>query len=165
MEAVMFGQEPDTSPTPSHFEGYIGTGVWVKVAGHFGPRLAEWAGSFYMLILGLVYLSIPTLFDQPLYVYFKAVFGTQILPGVALFLFGVLGLIGLAVNGMRKEVTPWIRYSRAMVGMLLFTGMSTCFFLSGIFSEWVVWYPVAAVVELVNMFRTSRDAGESHGKL
>jgi hypothetical protein len=158
MEAVMFGQDDKPRTLPYH-----GPGVWVTVASHFGPRLSEWAGSASMLLLGVVYLFIFGLFDDPEYIYFKAVFGTQTLPGVVLFLFGFLGLIGLTVNGMRKEVTPWIRYSRAMVGFLLFTGMSTCFALSGVFSVWLAWYPVAAAVELVNMFRTSKDAGESYG--
>lgn len=157
MEAVM-----DKTEQPAMT--FTGPAVWVRVAGHFGPRLSEWAGSFQMLILGVVFVSVPDLFDGRTFVYFKAVFGTQIFPGVVLFLFGFLGLVGLTVNGMRREVTPWIRYSRACVGFLLFTGMTTCFMLSGIVSVWLAWYPVAAVVELVNMFRTSKDAGEnSHG--
>lgn len=158
MEAVMFGQDK-----PEPVQAYSGPGVWVRIASHFGPRLSEWEGSFHMLLLGVVFLVQPDLFTIPEFMYFRAVFGTQILPGAALTVFGFLGLIGLTVNGLRREITPWIRFARAMVGFMLFTGMTTCFALSGVFSTWFAWYTVAAVVELVNMFRTSKDAGESYG--
>ena len=152
----------DNDHAPRTFIGYTGPSVWTIVGNHFGPRLAEWSGSATMVIMGVILLGRDDVFDQSTMIYFKAVFGTQVLLGVLLFLFGFLGLLGLTVNGMRKEVTPWVRYSRAMVGFLVFTGMSTCFALSGIFTLWAAWYPVAAACELVNMFRTSKDAGESY---
>lgn len=146
-----------------HVYSYIGPSVWVKaIAGHFGPRLSEWAASVNMLLLGVVYLGPSSVIDSAPYVYFKALFGSQVLPGAVLFTFGFLGLLGLTINGMRKEVTPWLRIVRAGVGFFLFLGLTTCFAMSGVFSTWLAWYPVAVVVEMFNMFRTGRDAGENH---
>lgn len=142
--------------------GYSGVGVWVRIAEHFGPRLNEWTGSLNMFFLGVVYLVQTDIFETRTYTYFKAVFGTQILIGSVLTVFGILGLIGLTVNGMRREITPWMRTARAQVGFFVFAGMSACFALSGVFSTWFAWYTVAAVAELINMFRTGKDAGEYH---
>jgi hypothetical protein len=145
--------------TVPHYIGYAGPSIWTSVGNHFGPRLAEWFLSVSMFIQGVVMLANPTIFNQSQLVYFRAVFGTQTLLGVILLTCGVLGLIGLMVNGYRKEVTPWVRTARACVGFMIFTGMSTCFAMSGQYTLWLAWFPVAAVAELVNMFATSKDAG------
>ena len=143
--------------------GYAGPSLWTVIGSHFGPRLSEWGCSLNMIILGVVFIARDDIFNTRTFTYFKAVFGSQIVPGSVLFLFGFLGLMGLTINGMRREVTPWIRYSRACIGFLLFTGMSTCFALSGIYTVWLAFFPVAALIELVNMFTTSKDAGETNG--
>lgn len=44
---------------------------------------------------------------------------------------GLLRLVGLVINGGRKNVTPWIR---ACVGFLIFGGINYCFASSGVIS-------------------------------
>lgn len=164
MDAVAVANKPDYRPF------YVQPGFMTVVGAHFGPRLTEWSGSVSMLILGMVYLTVPDVFNRETYLYINAIFGiisnpigvsAQLFVGVLLFASGLFGLIGLTVNGMRKEVTPWIRVSRAIVGFWVFTGISTCFALTGVYGPWLAWYPVFAVVELVNMFRSSTDAGDA----
>lgn len=162
MEAVMFGQDrTDHEPRIANI-GYRGPGAWVTISTHVGPRLSEWSGSFHMMLWGYVLLSF-TVFDSKAFMYFKAIFGSQELLGAVLFAFGFFGIIGLVVNGFRKEVTPWVRFARAFVGFWAFLGMSTCFALSGVMSTWLAIYPVLAAAELVNMARTSYDAGSTYG--
>ena len=142
--------------------GYAGPGLWVVIASHFGPRLPEWTGSLSMFLLGVVCLANPDLFTlSETYTYFRAVFGSQVLLGVILFVFGFIGLLALTVNGLRKEVTPLLRTIRAIAGFLVFTGMSTCFALTGILGFWIAFFPVVAFAELINMFSTSREAGHA----
>jgi hypothetical protein len=157
--------------TVDHKPYYVQPGFMTRIGAHFGPRLSEWSGSANMLILGAIYLTVDGVFDQATYVYINTVFGLLSLPlnlapqlfvGAVLFVAGLFGFIGLTINGMRKEVTPWIRVSRAIVGFWIFTGISTCFVLSGVLGPWLAWYPVAAAVELVNMFRSSNDAGDAY---
>ena len=161
MEALVFDQEKQEM---RGVRTYAGVAIWERVAAHFGPRLSEWSNSCHMLLWGYV-LLIPNshVFSNPSFKYFAEIFGNQVFLGVVLFTFGFFGLIGLTVNGMRKEVTPWMRFARAAVGFWCFLGMSTCFALSGNISTWIAIYPVLTVVELVNMFRTSADAGEANG--
>ena len=160
-----------TVAKPSHRSYYVQPGIMTFIGSHFGPRLSEWVGSANMLLLGVVYLTVEGVFDRETYLYINAIFGLvsaplnlhpQLFVGAGLFTAGLFGFIGLTINGMRKEITPWIRVSRAIVGFWIFTGIATCFALTGVLGPWVAWYPVAAVVELVNMFRSSTDAGDAY---
>lgn len=164
MEALTLEElrnDKTVAPMILHRLGYSGPGIWLSVSNHVGPRLSEWSGSFHMLLWGLILLNFPV-FSRESFFYFKAIFQSQELLGAILTAFGVLGIIGLVINGMRREVTPWIRLARAFVGFWAFLGMTTCFALSGEISTWAAVYPVLAVAELVNMGRTGYDAGNSN---
>lgn len=163
MEAIMFGQDTSAKEQATPI-GYHGPGAWVTISTHVGPRLSEWSGSFHMLLWGYVLLNF-TVFDGKAFIYFEAIFQSQELLGAVLFAFGLFGLVGLVVNGFRHEVTPWVRFARAFVGFWAFLGMTTCFALSGVMSTWLAIYPVLAAAELVNMARTSYDAGKPHGTI
>lgn len=161
----MFGQ----SDTPAQVNyandkrSYHGPAIWAGVVStHVAPRLSEWSGSFHMLLWGYVLLAFP-IFDGKSFLYFRAIFQSQELLGSVLFAAGFFGVVGLVINGLRHEVTPWIRFARAFVGFWAFLGMSTCFALSGTITTWLAIYPVLAAAELVNMMRTSFDAGKYHG--
>jgi hypothetical protein len=47
---------------------------------------------------------------------------------------GLLQIIGLFINGARKNVTPWIRVFSTSVGFMVFGGINCCFASSGVVS-------------------------------
>jgi len=75
---------------------------------------------------------------------------------------GIMRIGGLIVNGARKKITPWIRVASASVGFMIFVGITAGYSLSGVVSTWLAIYPVFALVEILNMYRASRDAGEGN---
>lgn len=73
---------------------------------------------------------------------------------------GILRLVGLIVNGARKEVTPQIRQISAGVGCVIWVGISYGFASSDVVSTWLAIYPLFALGELVNIHRAAHDEGE-----
>ena len=140
-----------------------GGGLWVRLRVRFGPRLSEWMLGGITVGWGLVGVLNTDLFKQPGYAGFRPIFGDSLLLGIVMLMLGTARLGGLFVNGSRRDVTPWIRVTSAGVGMLIWVGMTTAYALSGVLGVWAAIYPVFALVEVINAYRASRDAGESNG--
>lgn len=139
------------------------TGIWIRIRHRFGPRMTEWMLAAITALWGAVLLLPADTFDGPAYSFMRAIFfGREDLLGAIMLALGMIRIGGLIVNGARREVTPWIRMVSAAIGFLIFVGISTGFALSGSVSTWLAVYPVFAVIEAVNVFRASHDAGESH---
>ena len=142
---------------------YAGPGLWVQITHRFGPRIPEWFLAFVTLAPGMVLLLPDETFDQPAWAGFRAIFGDENLLGWFMVLIGLMRIVGLIINGARRHVTPRIRQVSAGGGFLLFVGWTFAFAASGVVTTWLAIYPAFAVLELVNIYRASHDAGESRG--
>ena len=80
--------------------------------------------------------------------------------GWLMLVIGCLRIIGLVVNGARRNVTPQIRQFSAGIGCLIWSGISYGFASSDVVSTWLAIYPLFAVGELVNIHRAAHDQGE-----
>lgn len=117
-----------------------------------------------MILFGYVLLLPSQTFNQPAFSAFVALVPSETFLGWLMSLIGCLRIIGLVINGARKNVTPQIRQFSATVGCLLWTGISYGFASSGVISTWLAIYPLFAVSELVNINRAAHDQGEArHG--
>lgn len=134
--------------------------LWVRIQHRFGPRMMEWFYSFHMLGWGYVLLKNDSLFSQQSWSAFQQLFGTEAFLGWSMAILGMLRILGLVINGSRKEVTPHIRQFSAAVGCLVWAGISFCYYQSGVLSTWLAIYPLFALGEGVNMYRAARDQGE-----
>ena len=140
-------------------------GIYVRIKTRFGMRLSEWMIAIQTLFYGLVLLlPYDTFGSSPVYSYARHIVSENVLGGIMLF-FGVLRLVGLFVNGVRQDVTPWIRVVSAGVGFVVYTFLAWSFMLSGIPSGWLAFCVPIAVVEVVNVYRAAHDAGEYHAGL
>lgn len=139
-----------------------GVGLWVRVRHRFGPRLTEWIWATIMVGVGIIFLLPSDTFALPSYAGFRQLFGAEEGIGTVMLFLGVLRLIGLIVNGARKDVTPWIRMISAGVGFMIWIGMTFAHSLSGVLGVWAVFYPMFALVELANIYRAAHDVGEGH---
>jgi hypothetical protein len=144
--------------------GYLGPGIWIRIQKRFRTRRTEWLLAAITALLGFVTLFLGNLFDLPGYAGFRHIFGNEILLGVCLSALGILRIVGLIINGARKNVTPHIRMFSAACGCLIFAGITYCFTLSGIFGWWVVIYPMFVVTELANVYSAAHDVGEANGR-
>jgi hypothetical protein len=143
--------------------GYIGPGIWIRIQHRFRTRVPEWMLAFITALWGVVALLPGHMFDQPAFAGFKAVFGSETLLGSGMVFLGVARIVGLIVNGARKNVTPHIRMISAAFGCLIFFGISYCYMLSGVVSPWLAIYPPFVLCELINIHRAAHDVGESYG--
>lgn len=134
--------------------------VWIRIKHRFGARLSEWALACHMVLFGYILLIGEGIFQQPAWLGFAQRIDQSTL-GWFMFLLGVLRLGGLAVNGARKHVTPYIRIVSAAFGFLIFS-LITAGFTMGFPATALSVYPVFAIVELFNIYRASSDAGEAH---
>lgn len=144
--------------------GYRGEAMWVRIRHRFGPRMMEWFLAGHMILFGYVLLLPSQTFNQPAFSAFVALVPSETFLGWVMSLIGCLRIIGLVINGARKNVTPQIRQFSATVGCLLWAGISYGFASSGVISTWLAIYPLFAVSELVNINRAAHDQGEArHG--
>ena len=140
-------------------------GVWIRIQHRFGPRMMEWFMAFHTIGWGYVLLLPDRLFDQPAWAGFRALFGDENILGWIMVSLGVARLIGLVINGARKDVTPLIRQTSAGIGCMIWAGITYCYASSSIVSTWLAIYPLFAVGELFNIHRAAHDQGETrHGK-
>lgn len=148
-------------------DGYFGPGIWIRVKHRFGPRMTEWFLAGHMLIFGYVLLLPSQTFNQPAFQAFRQLvpsFGwlsSEDFLGWIMLLVGLLRIIGLVINGARKNVTPQIRQFSAGVGCLIWSGICYGFASSDVVSTWLAIYPLFFVGELVNINRAARDQGEA----
>lgn len=142
-------------------DSYAGPGIWIRVKHRFGPRMMEWFMALHTIGWGYVLLLPEELFIQPAWAGFRGLFINELAMGWMMTGLGVLRLLGLIVNGARRDVTPLIRQVSAGVGCLIWAGISYCCASSGVVSTWLAIYPLFAVGELVNIHRAAHDQGET----
>lgn len=114
----------------------------------------------HLILFGSILLLPTETFNQPAWASFRHLFRSEDLLGWIMFWVGILRLVGLIVNGARKEVTPQIRQISAGVGCVIWVGISYGFASSDVVSTWLAIYPLFALGELVNIHRAAHDEGE-----
>jgi len=143
-------------------EPHMGHGLWISISHRFGPRMTEWVIATITALLGVVILLPTKMFEQnPGWSGF-AQFASENAWGCFFLFMGSFRIIGLIINGARKNVTPWIRVISAGVGFVIWIGVCTAFAFSGVVGAWLAIYPVVAATELINIYRAATDAGENH---
>ena len=135
--------------------------LWVRIKHRFGPRLMEWFIAWVTACWGAVLLLPAETFHGASWIIFSAI-ATEEFWGTAMLLLGALRIGALVVNGVRKDVTPWIRVVSAASGFMIWVGITTGFALTGNISTWLAVYPSFAVAEIINVVRAARDAGEGN---
>lgn len=133
----------------------------LRVMPHFRLRRTEWIAAIQSVIWGLVLLAPVDTFAGPAFTFFR--FMPEEMWGAIMLVIGGLRLTGLIINGSRRTITPWMRLASAIVGWGMFTAVSLCFASSGIVSTWIAAWPVAAVIELMNIHDTAHDARQARG--
>lgn len=125
----------------------------------------EWFYSVHLMVFGGVLLLPEQTFNQPAFMAFRELVPSEDALGWLMLVVGCLRIIGLVINGARKQVTPQIRQCSAAIGCLIWTGICYGFASSDVVSTWIAIYPFFAIGELVNINRAARDQGEArHGK-
>ena len=142
-------------------QGYQGPGMWVRIQHRFGPRMMEWWMAMHMGLFGLVLLLPSQTFNQPAFIGFSETVPSEDFLGWIMFGVGCLRIIGLAINGARKNVTPQIRVFSASAGCLIWSGITYAFWSSDVMSTWISVYPLFALGELTNIHRAAHDQGEA----
>lgn len=117
--------------------------------------------AFHTIGWGYVLLLPDNTFGLPVWAGFRDLFYDEVVLGWTMTVLGVLRLIGLVVNGARRDVTPIIRQISAGVGCLIWVGITYCYASSGIVGTWLAIYPLFAAGELVNIHRAAHDQGEA----
>lgn len=146
--------------------GYRGTGMWVRIQHRFGPRMMEWFMAGHLMLFGYVLLLPSQTFNQPAFMGFNEIVPSENFLGWIMFTTGCLRIIGLVINGARKNVTPQIRQISAAAGCLIWSGIAYAFASSGVISTWIAIYPLFAIGELINIHRAAHDQGEArNGKI
>lgn len=133
----------------------------LRIAHAFRQRRTEWVAAIQCALWGVVLLAPANTFDGAAFSVFRSILAEE-LWGALLLLAGAVRLVGLIINGARKKITPWMRLGGAFVGWGIFTMISLCFASSGVISTWIAAWPVLAVVELMNISDTARDARLAH---
>lgn len=141
-------------------DGYRGPGIWIRIQHRFGPRMMEWFMAGHMILFGFVLLMPTQTFNQPAWKVLREFFPSEDILGWIMFWAGILRIIGLIINGARKNVTPQIRQVSAAIGCIIWAGITFGFYSSDVVSTWLAIYPLFAVGELVNIHRAAHDEGE-----
>lgn len=141
--------------------GYLGPGIWIRIRHRFGPRMMEWFMAGHLMLFGYVLLLPSQTFNQPAFMGFTEIVPSEDFLGWVMFVMGCLRIIGLVINGARKNVTPQIRQFSAAAGCLIWSGIAYAFASSGVISTWIAIYPLFAIGELINIHRAAHDQGEA----
>jgi hypothetical protein len=134
----------------------------VRISHAFRQRRSEWIAAVQCVLFGFVLLAPAETFSGPSFVVFREIMPEAVWGGVIASI-GVVRLAGLIINGARRRITPWMRLGGAILGCGVFTLVSVCFALSGVLSVWLAAWPVLAVVEMLNIQDTARDARQAYG--
>jgi uncharacterized membrane protein HdeD (DUF308 family) len=144
------------APLPAH-------ALYLQIKHRFHSRRTEWTAAIQSVIWGVVLLAPGDAFaSSPAFAIFREIINENVM-GWAMVIVGVVRLVGLFINGARKEITPWIRVATAAVGCGVFTFISLSFAASGVWSTWLAAWPVVAVTELFNIHGAMRDARVANG--
>ncbi|THV10589.1 hypothetical protein [Rhizobium rhizophilum] len=82
-----------------------------------------------MMMFGCVLLMPTQTFNQPAWKVFRDLFPSEDLLGWIMFGVGMLRIVGLIINGARKNVTPQIREVSAAIGCIIWTGITFGFYI------------------------------------
>ena len=134
----------------------------VRISHAFRQRRSEWVAAVQCVIFGFVLLAPVETFAGASFVVFHGIMPETYWGGL-IAVVGIVRLAGLIINGARRRITPWMRLGGAILGCGIFTMVSVCFALSGVLSVWLAAWPVLAVVEMMNIQDTARDARQAHG--
>lgn len=115
----------------------------------------------HILLFGYVLLLPSQTFNQPAFMGFNAIFPSESFLGWIMLSVGCLRILGLVINGARKNVTPQIRVFSAGAGCLIWSGIAYTFWSSDVVSTWISVYPLFALGELINIHRAAHDQGEA----
>jgi uncharacterized membrane protein HdeD (DUF308 family) len=131
---------------------------FLRIQHRFASRRGEWTAAGQSIVWGLVLLAQGDVFSTSTAFRIMAEYVTEDTLGWVMLAVGILRIIGLVINGSRKDVTPWIRVTSALLGCGAFTFISLAFAASGYFSVWLAAWPFAAFGELFNIHSALRDA-------
>jgi len=145
-------------------DGYFGPGIWIRIRHRFGPRMPEWFMAGHMILFGYVLLLPSQTFNQPAFMSFRELVSSENFLGWLMLLIGCVRIVGLVINGARKNVIPQIRQYSAALGCMIWTGIVYGFASSDVLSTWLAIYPLFALCELVNIHRAARDHGEARNE-
>lgn len=136
--------------------------LYLQLRHRFHSRRTEWTAAIQSVIFGLVLLGPGDAFNGAAFGALRDHIGEATL-GWLMVAIGLVRLAGLFINGARKQVTPWIRVTTAILGCGAFTFISLSFAASGVWSVWIAAWPVVAVTELFNIYGAMRDARVANG--
>lgn len=129
----------------------------------FGIRFPEWVGSLQAILVGLGLLHPFPAFENSQALAIFASIASEEVWGIAILALGLARFTSLVINGRRKKITPWVRLASAALSCGVWTGLSIGLFASGVVSTWWGAWPIAAFVEVINLYRASHDARVAHG--
>lgn len=115
----------------------------------------------HLIAFGWVLLLPSQTFNQPAFTGFNEIVPSEDFLGWIMFVVGCLRIIGLVINGARKNVTPQIRQFSAAAGCMIWLGIACAFASSGVISTWIAIYPLFVIGELINIHRAAHDQGEA----
>ena len=134
----------------------------LSIQHRYSSRKNEWKAAAQSIVWGAVLIAPGDAFaTSPAF----AIMGRYVTEGVmgwTMLLIGIARIIGLVINGSRKDVTPWIRVLSAIVGCGAFTFISLAFAATGYFNVWLAAWPFASFTELENIHGALRDARAHH---
>lgn len=133
----------------------------LRIAHAFRQRRTEWVAAVQCLLYGVVLLAPINTFDAAIYAALRVLMDEMVW-GTLLLVIGAVRLASLIINGSRRKITPWMRLAGSVAGCGIFTMISLCYASTGIIGPWVAAWPVLAVVELMNLSDTARDARLAH---
>lgn len=135
------------------------TSYFLYTKKQFGIRWAEWLMSCWLVCVGWVILLPDQLYQShpDMYTLAAQIVDEQVLGTVVLFM-GCFRLSGLIVNGLRRRITPWIRWCGSVFGFFVGLFLLYNYALSNVYGLWVVMVGGWCIIEVVNVYRTIYDA-------
>ena len=130
--------------------------LWVRLKSEIndrlGPRLMEWEHALFLMLFGLI-------LAQP-----RISFGSvphEDIWGAVIFTIGLIRLLSLIVNGLRRRVTSWVRAIASISSSMVFVLIGIGYVYAGGWGAAAAFFPVIALFELFNYSRAMRDVGST----
>jgi hypothetical protein len=130
--------------------------LWVRlhteVKERLGPRLLEWEHALILMLFGLILaqprVSMGSIPNEDTW-------------GTVIFSLGLLRLLSLVVNGLRRKMTSWLRAFCSISSSMVFVLIGLGYVISGNWGVAAAFFPIVAVFELFNYSRAMRDVGSA----
>lgn len=135
--------------------------IIIRFPHFFGIRFPEWVGAMQAILVGLGLLHPYHAFDSQAFSVIS--FWPEEVWGILILTLGLARFTMLVINGRKQKITAWARLASAAVSCGLWTAFSIGLALSGVISTWWGAWPIAALVEFVNLYRAGYDARVAHG--